>query len=99
MQITLVGNLLEDADTLVWIQRENAKMTKNLPKTPDNQADVQKERREFLRRCGRFAAVTPPAMTMLLALTEIPKEAHASTIGHGNSGKTPPGNAWGWYKP
>jgi hypothetical protein len=34
-------------------------------------------RREFLARCGRFAVVTPPAMTMLLAVSSIPPEAHA----------------------
>ena len=39
-------------------------------------------RREFLKRCGRFAAVTPPAMTMLLEVAAVPSEAHASTIGH-----------------
>jgi hypothetical protein len=39
-------------------------------------------RREFLKKCGRFAAVTPPAMTMLLEVAAIPSEAHASTIGH-----------------
>ena len=41
------------------------------------------ERREFLKKCGRFAAVTPPAMALLLSVSSIPKEAHASTIGHG----------------
>jgi len=25
------------------------------------------DRREFLKTCGRFAAVTPPAMTLLLS--------------------------------
>jgi hypothetical protein len=42
----------------------------------------QAKRREFLKRCGRFAAVTPPAMTLLLSVASMPKEAHASTIGH-----------------
>ena len=37
-------------------------------------------RREFLAKCGRFAAVTPPAMTLLLSVTLKPTEAHASTI-------------------
>jgi len=27
----------------------------------------EKDRREFLKSCGRFAAVTPPAITMLLS--------------------------------
>ncbi|SDH88888.1 hypothetical protein SAMN05216338_1014137 [Bradyrhizobium sp. Rc2d] len=29
--------------------------------------DEDGDRREFLKTCGRFAAVTPPAMTLLLA--------------------------------
>ena len=42
-------------------------------------------RREFLKRCGRFAAVTPPAMTMLLEVAATPSEARASTIGWGGN--------------
>jgi hypothetical protein len=38
-----------------------------------------RERRAFLKRCGRFAAVTPPAMATLLVVSSVPKEAHAST--------------------
>jgi hypothetical protein len=37
-------------------------------------------RRRFLAKCGRFAAVTPPAMTMLLSVAVKPTEAHASTV-------------------
>ena len=43
----------------------------------DNAAE---ERRRFLTQCGRFAIVTPPAMTMLLSVAAKPKEAYASTI-------------------
>ena len=39
-------------------------------------------RREFLKKCGRFAVVTPPAMTLLLSVSSMPREAYASTIGH-----------------
>jgi hypothetical protein len=35
-------------------------------------------RRQFVSRCGRFAAITPPAMTMLLAVASKPNQAHAS---------------------
>jgi hypothetical protein len=52
-------------------------------------------RREFLKRCGRFAAVTPPAMTMLLEVAAIPSEAHASTIGHQGSGYSTGGDSQG----
>lgn len=31
------------------------------------ETDEQRDRREFLRSCGRFATVTPPAMTLLLS--------------------------------
>jgi hypothetical protein len=40
-------------------------------------------RRAFLIRCGRFAVVTPPAITTLLTVSSIPSEANASTIGRG----------------
>jgi hypothetical protein len=30
------------------------------------EGDVQKERREFLEKCGRFAAYTTPAVLLLL---------------------------------
>jgi hypothetical protein len=43
-------------------------------------------RREFLKRCGRFAAVTPPAMAMLLSVASVPSEAHASTWGGNKQG-------------
>jgi hypothetical protein len=44
--------------------------------TPDGE-DRREARRQFLARCGRFAVITPPAMTMLLAVSSIPREAHA----------------------
>jgi hypothetical protein len=43
-------------------------------------ASDSEARRAFLVRCGRFAAVTPPAFATLLAVTSVPREAHASTI-------------------
>ena len=46
-------------------------------------ADDQPEesgRRQFLEQCGRFAVVTPPAMTMLLSVTMTPSEAYASSV-------------------
>jgi hypothetical protein len=51
-------------------------------KTPTPETDA--ERRQFLRRAGRFAAVTPPAITMMLAATTVPALAKAS--GHPNNG-------------
>ena len=55
-------------------------MVEHLPKVED--ANDSKARRAFLARCGRFAVVTPPMLTMLLSVSSVPNEAHASTIGH-----------------
>ncbi|MDF0581939.1 hypothetical protein GPL17_37105 [Bradyrhizobium yuanmingense] len=47
------------------------------------------DRREFLRSCGKFAAVTPPVMTLLLS-TSLTSTAIASSGGNlvqGNNGK------------
>jgi len=47
------------------------------------------DRREFLRNCGKFAAVTPPVMTLLLS-TSLTSTAIASSGGklvQGNNGK------------
>ena len=48
--------------------------------------------RAFLKRCGRFVAVTPPAMATLLVVSSVPKEAHASTIRRPRWGEWP---KWG----
>ncbi|SFO98398.1 hypothetical protein SAMN05216330_105211 [Bradyrhizobium sp. Ghvi] len=40
------------------------------------------DRREFLKTCGKFAAVTPPAMTMLLS-TSLTSNAIAHSGGAG----------------
>ena len=55
----------------------------------------QAKRREFLKRRVRFAVVTPPAMTLLMSVASIPKEAHASTIGHHHSGRSEGGDSQG----
>ncbi|WP_246557790.1 hypothetical protein [Bradyrhizobium liaoningense] len=53
--------------------------------------DQNDDRREFLKTCGRFAAVTPPAMTLLLS-TSLTSDAIAKSGGgpagpRGNNGK------------
>ncbi len=63
---------------------------RELPDDPDD----AKARREFLKKCGRFAAVTPPAMSLLLSVSAVPKEAHASTIGRHPPLPVPP--IWRW---
>jgi hypothetical protein len=52
---------------------------KNLDNKPEGSPPGE-ERRQFLAQCGRFAIVTPPAMTMLLSVAAKPSEAHASTV-------------------
>jgi hypothetical protein len=74
----------------------------DLKSTTDDASDSE-ARRAFLVRCGRFAAVTPPALATLLAVSSVPQEAHASTIGRGNRPKVQPvtkgnGNHYGWFK-
>lgn len=64
-------------------------------------SDVE-ARRAFLVRCGRFAAVTPPAIATLLTVSSIPQEAHASTIGRSHGSGAPPiiriiGRIIGWF--
>ena len=44
------------------------------------------DRREFLKTCGKFAAVTPPAMTMLLS-TSLTSNAIAHSGGGGVRGR------------
>ena len=44
----------------------------------------QEDRRAFLASCGRFAVVTPPALTVLLS-TSLTSDAIARS-GHGNNG-------------
>jgi hypothetical protein len=52
-------------------------------------AEEDRERREFLRKCGRFAAITPPAVTFLLS-TSLSSKAIAKSSGrpgHGHGDK------------
>jgi hypothetical protein len=70
---------------------------------PENEAD--EDRRKFLASCGRFAVVTPPAITMLLS-TSLTSDAIAHSGGargggrsNGNSNNNGNnGNHYGHYK-
>jgi hypothetical protein len=53
---------------------------------PEN-AGVDEDRRVFLAKCGRFAVITPPAMTVLLSTTLNSKAIAKSGGGQGNNGK------------
>ena len=48
--------------------------------------DADEDRRKFLAACGKFAAVTPPAITLLLS-TSLTSNAVAQSAGtKGNNG-------------
>ena len=57
----------------------NQELASNVPPSPEapEAMDGTAERRAALRRLGRFAAVTAPAVTLLLAATLKPKKAAA----------------------
>ena len=52
------------------------------------EADKLEARRQFLAKCGRYALVTPPAMTVLLSSTAQNYAVAAS----GNAGRSLSGN-------
>ncbi len=77
----------------------------------DTSSTPETGRRKFLTQCGKFAILTPPAITVLLSMTD-QSFAHASSGGggyggkgghdHGSSGGTSGGDSWGGggsYKP
>ncbi|PBC02800.1 hypothetical protein [Mesorhizobium sp. WSM3860] len=62
--------------------------TKRSERTQEVLVSEAQARRDFLKKAGRFAAVTPPAITVLLG-TSLNSRAIAK------SGGTRPGNGWG----
>ncbi|MFC7399273.1 hypothetical protein ACFQU1_18860 [Chelatococcus sp. GCM10030263] len=50
-------------------------------------AAVDEDRRVFLAKCGRFAVITPPAMTVLLSTTLNSTAIAKSGGGQGNNGR------------
>ncbi|MDX8465226.1 hypothetical protein RFM26_05965 [Mesorhizobium sp. VK23B] len=63
---------------------------------PENLVSEAQARRDFLKKAGRFAAVTPPAITLLLG-TSLNSKAIAKSGGSlpGNSGGSTPVNGGG----
>jgi hypothetical protein len=55
----------------------------------NEEREETEDRRRFLLTCGRFAAVTPPAMTLLLS-TSLTSDAIARSGANGGGG--PKGN-------
>lgn len=69
---------------------------------PGNEVRADDDRREFLKKCGRFAVITPPAVTFLLSTSMSSKAIAASSgrpgngFGDGNHNHSgPPGRATG----
>ncbi|WP_436174173.1 hypothetical protein [Mesorhizobium sp. LjNodule214] len=62
---------------------------------PESLVSEAQARRDFLKKAGRFAAVTPPSVTLLLG-TSLSSAAIAKSGGSrpGNGGSRP-GNGWG----
>lgn len=50
---------------------------------PSPSSDMNEDRRKFLTSCGKFAVVTPPAITMLLS-TSLNSPAVAQSGGRGH---------------
>ncbi|PST27146.1 hypothetical protein C7U60_02340 [Mesorhizobium plurifarium] len=62
-----------------------------MPEIPNQPPKSDEDRRKFLKSCGRFAVVTPPAVTMLLS-TSLTSNAIAKS---GGDGKVKGNNGWG----
>ena len=60
---------------------------------PENEAETA-DRRKFLATCGKFAVVTPPAITMLLS-TSLTSDAIAGSGTSYSRGGSHPNNGWG----
>ena len=66
------------------IQRGDSRMSEqqideNASSKPDNAMSMD-ERRRVLRKLGRFAAITPPAIALLLAAASKPAKAISSPV-------------------
>jgi len=59
---------------------------------PTVDTEMDSDRRAFLKDCGRYAAITPPAVTFLLS-TSMSSKAIAASSGRGAAG-----NAKGHWK-
>ena len=65
-----------------------------MTKKPTSAASAEADRRAFLTTCGKFAAVTPPAMTLLLSTSlTSPAIAYSGANGHHDNG-----HHYGWDK-
>ncbi len=58
----------------------SARDDEQVPQQPSKDSTVDQSRRAMLRRLGRFAAVTPPAVTLILAARAKPALAAPSGV-------------------
>jgi hypothetical protein len=70
----------------------------------ESDTSLDGDRRKFLAACGKFAVVTPPAVTLLLS-TSLNSEAIAKSGGgsggggnNGGGGNQNPGDFWNWLE-
>jgi hypothetical protein len=61
----------------------------------DNPKPSGEDRRDFLKKCGTFAAVTPPAVTFLLSTSMSSKAIAASSGRPGHGFGDPNHDHWG----
>lgn len=67
---------------------------KGVEKSPESLNREAEARRAFLMKAGKFAAVTPPAITLLLG-TSLSSRAIAKSSGSHPKYNPKPGNGWG----
>jgi hypothetical protein len=60
------------------------------PASADPATSGDDDRREFLKKCGKFAAVTPPAVTILLSTA-----LNSGAIAQSGGKPVKPGNGYG----
>lgn len=58
-----------------------------------NQKEISEARREFLARCGKYAVITPPTVSLLLSAAK--HNYAAASSGHGWNGRDGNNDGWG----
>jgi hypothetical protein len=68
----------------------------------ESDTSLDSDRRKFLAACGKFAVVTPPAVTLLLSTSlnseAIAKSGNGSDGGNGGGGNHDRGDFWNWLE-
>jgi hypothetical protein len=68
----------------------------------ESNTSLDSDRRKFLAACGKFAVVTPPAVTLLLSTSlnseAIAKSGGGSDGGNGGGRNHDPDDFWNWLE-